>query len=415
MKNFILRSLVLVAAIFMIAAPVVSAQTQITLWTQEGESDASFAYIRDSIAAFGKTAAGRNVTIELVQKDTEALREDFQNASLAGNAPELLWTVSDHAGPFTLAKLIQPVDKLFDMKKFVPGVVAGVKIRNVTYGVPISGGNHLMLMYNKKFIKTAPKTTDELIKMAQDFMKKNPGSYGLTYNAVEPFWLVPWLGAFGGSVFAADGKTPTLDTDAMVATLQFLADLKFKHKITPEEQDYGVADGLFKEGKAAFLINGDWSLSDYQKALGADFAVAAMPQVKGQEKTWNQGFAAPYTSGKYFMIAAGVAGAKLKAVTDFINFMTSDAKQAEQVTALNRLPGTVSASRSRAITGNPILAGSNAQMTKGTAMPVVAEMRANWDAMKPEFNAVLAGQKTPEEAATAMQRAAIKGIAALYQ
>jgi arabinogalactan oligomer/maltooligosaccharide transport system substrate-binding protein len=39
-------------------------------------------------------------------------------------------------------------------------------------------------------------------------------------------------------------------------------------------------------------------------------------------------------------------------------------------------------------------------------MPTVLEMRCNWDAMKPEMQAVLSDTKTPEDAAAAMQTAA---------
>jgi len=52
-------------------------------------------------------------------------------------------------------------------------------------------------------------------------------------------------------------------------------------------------------------------------------------------------------------------------------------------------------------------------MVVGTPMPTVSEMRCNWDAMKPEMQAVLADQKTPEDAAAAMQEAAETCIANL--
>lgn len=52
-------------------------------------------------------------------------------------------------------------------------------------------------------------------------------------------------------------------------------------------------------------------------------------------------------------------------------------------------------------------------MAKGTPMPTVVEMRANWDAMKPELIKVLAGQATPTDAAKAMQAAAEAGVKAL--
>ena len=46
-------------------------------------------------------------------------------------------------------------------------------------------------------------------------------------------------------------------------------------------------------------------------------------------------------------------------------------------------------------------------------MPIVAEMRAIWDAIKPELSAVLYEGKDPADAAEAMQEAAVEGIATI--
>jgi arabinogalactan oligomer/maltooligosaccharide transport system substrate-binding protein len=378
-----------------------SGPVKIQLWTQEGESEGAFQFVKKLADSF--VAANPQVAIEVVQKDTEALREDFQTASLAGSAPELLWTVSDHAGPFTAADLIRPVDDIVKTKDFVESVVMNGK----TWAVPISSGNHLMLQYNKKFVPVPPKNTDEMIKMAKDLMASGKVQYGLVYNQVEPFWLAPWLGGFGGKVFAADGVTPTLNTPEMVKTLQFMADLKTVHKIVPVECDYNAADTLFKEGKAAMIINGDWSLGDYSKILGANHGVAPIPQVKGAK------WPAPYTSGKYFMIAKDVDAAQLTAIKAFIGYVTSYENQVGMVKELKRLPGLKKALEDPAITSDPILKGSSEQMAKGTPMPTVIEMRANWDAMKPEQNKVLAGSETPAAAAKNMQAAAEAGVKAL--
>ena len=61
------------------------------------------------------------------------------------------------------------------------------------------------------------------------------GAYGLVFNQTESFWLVPFLGGFGGSVFADDGVTPTLNTDEMKSALEFLYNLKFTEAVTPTE------------------------------------------------------------------------------------------------------------------------------------------------------------------------------------
>ncbi len=369
----------------------------ITLWTKEGEADNALQYVKALADSF--TKAHPNVTFEVVNKDVEALREDFQTASLAGSPPDLLWTVNDHAGPFTAADLIQPVDNLFDLSKYVDSAVAAVKLNGKTWGVPISNGNHLMLLYNKDLVPNPPKDTDELIALGKKLTHGD--QYGLVWNQTEPFWLVPWLGGFGGKVFADDGVTPTLNTPAMVNTLKFLHDLKYKYKIIPAESDYNGADTLFKEGKAAMIINGDWSLGAYKDALGSKLGVARIPKVKATGM-WPK----PYTSGVFFMIPKDLGGAKLDAVKAFINFATDKENQIDMVKKLTRLPALKAALNDPIISSDPILKGSADQMVVGTPMPTVLEMRCNWDAMKPEMQAVLADKKSPEDAAKAMQKAA---------
>jgi len=395
-----LLCLLLLASVFMFAltgckkgVEVPTEELTISLWTQEGESDNAFQAVQQLATDF--TALYPNITFDVVQKDTETLREDFQTASLAGSAPDLLWTVNDHAGPFVTAGIIQPVDDYFDMDLYVPSVVMNGK----TWGVPISSGNHLMLLFNKDLIAAAPADTDEMIAKAKELTTGD--QYGLSYNMTEPFWLVPWLGGFGGAVFAEDGVTPTLNTEAMVNTLQFLYDLKFTDKIVPESADYDVTDTLFKEGKVAMIINGDWSLGGYSEVLGDKLGAAPLPKIVATGE-----YPKAYTSGKYFMLPKDLAGAKLNAVIKFIEFVTSEENELKQLENLKRLPALKALLSNEAITSDPILAGSAADMSYGVPMPSVVEMRCNWDAMKPEMTAVLADQKTPADAAAAMQAAA---------
>ncbi|GFP41293.1 arabinogalactan oligomer / maltooligosaccharide transport system substrate-binding protein [Candidatus Hakubella thermalkaliphila] len=378
-------------------------EVSLVLWTKEGEEPLEWnqALVQEYMEA------NPGVTIELVHKTTvEILREDFLTASLAGTPPDLLWTVNDHAGPFVAADTIEPVDGLFDLGLFVDAAVAAVELEGQHWGVPISSGNHLMLLYNKKLLAEAPKDTDELFAQGKELT--GGGNWGLVWNQTEPFWLVPWLGGFKGKVFAEDGVTPTLNTPEMVATLKFLHDMKYEAKIIPPESDYDAADTLFKEGKAAMIINGDWALGSYVEVLGEDLGVARIPQVVATGE-WPK----PYTGGAYFMLAKGLSGEKLEAAQDFISFVVSKEKQLEMLQLLKRLPALEEALEDPLITEDPILKGSADQMVVGTPMPTVLEMRCNWDAMKPEMLAVLADTKTPEDAAKAMQSAAEACIKAL--
>jgi len=408
MKKLLVLLLILLGIAPVLMADVTAAQIKaagdvsILLWTKEGESDQALQWVKAQADAFTQTYS--NVTFEVINKDVEKLRQDFQTASLAGAAPDLLWTVSDHAGPFTTADIIQPVDALFDLSKFVDSAALAVKLGGKTWGVPISNGNQLMLIYNKTFVPKPPTTTNELLALAA---KMPAGVYPLVYNQTEPFWLVPWLGGFRGAVFAKDGVTPTLNTPAMIATLNFLKSLKDK-KIVPAESDYNGADSLFKEGKAAMIINGDWSLGSYKDVLKGNFGVTRIPRVSATGQ-----WPAPYTSGAFFMLPKDLSGSKLTAVRGYIQFVTSRPVQIDQVKKLARLPVLKAALNDESITGDPILKGSADQMVVGTPMPTVLEMRANWDAMKPEMIAVLSGTKAADAAAAAMQQAAENGIKAL--
>jgi arabinogalactan oligomer/maltooligosaccharide transport system substrate-binding protein len=381
------------------------------MWTKEGgnQLDLVKAIVADCAKADG------SYTVDVVNYDVEKLRENFQTSALAGTGPDLLWTVNDHAGPFTTADLIDPVDNIgIDLKQFVPGALEPVALNGQHWGIPLSYGNNLMLLYNKKLVDHAPADTAELIKMAQDFQAKNPGKVGLAFNQQEPFWLVPWLGGFGGKVFADDGKTPTLNTPEMVKTLQLVSDFKAKDKIVPQECDYACADGLFKDGKAAMIINGDWSLGDYSGSGASitatkniDLGTAPYPKIAGAD------YPKPYTAGVYIMFPKGQADDKRAAALKLTQCFISDPVQLRWLKEQKRLPSVQKLFDDPSIKSDPILAGSAADLLNGTGMPAATEMRCNWDAMKPNLQEVLAGKMTPEDAAKAMQTAAEKCVADL--
>ena len=48
-------------------------------------------------------------------------------------------------------------------------------------------------------------------------------------------------------------------------------------------------------------------------------------------------------------------------------------------------------------------------------MPVATELRAVWDAMRPQYQAVLGGAMTPEAAAATMQRDALEKISQMHR
>jgi arabinogalactan oligomer/maltooligosaccharide transport system substrate-binding protein len=272
---------------------------------------------------------------------------------------------------------------------------------------PISIGNQLMLYYDKSVITTAPADTDALIAAAAAH-NSPPDSYGILYRLDESFWLVPWIGGFGGSVFADDGVTPTLNTDEMKAALQFMYDMKFTEELLPTECDYNCMNDGFKNGISPMAINGDWALGEYAGVFGDDLGVAPIPKV-----TSTGLYPAPYIGGVYYMVPSSVEGDTLTVVKDFINFTISKAEQIALTEALQRLPSNAEALADPVVTGNAGLQGAGDAVAKGVPQPINVEMRCIFDAMNTGIRAVHSGESDIDAVADDMQTAAENCISAL--
>jgi arabinogalactan oligomer/maltooligosaccharide transport system substrate-binding protein len=377
---------------------------KVTYWTKEG--DTNLVYIKALADAY--TAANPNVTFDVVNKDVETLRQDFQTASLAGNQPDLLWTVADHIGPFTAADLILSMDGIYDTSGYLPNAVQAVTAGGKVWGVPISYGNQLMLYWNKGLVgDAAPADSAALAAKAKELTDAAASKYGLTFNQTESFWLVPFLGGYNGSVFAADGVTPTLNTPEMTSALQLLYDWKFTDQIVPKEADYNVADGAFKDGSAAMIINGDWAMGDYKKALGDKLGVGPIPKITGAD------FPKPYTAGAFYMVPKNVANDANKqcVVLDFIKWSTNQENQVQMVKDLARLPALITAIEDPIVTGDPLLAGAAEAVKLGVPQPTNLEMRCVFDSMTNGVRDLFGKGAKPADVAAAMQKSADAGVA----
>ena len=387
------------------AAAFPEGDVAIELWTKEG--DPQIAYVEALAEAY--STEHPNVTIEVVNKDVELLREDLVNTALSPEAaPELVWTVADHVGPFTSAGVIQELDGQVDTSPYEESALAAVQVDGTTWGIPISNGNQLMLYWNKSLIgDEAPADTDALVALAQE--NTSGDNYGLVFNETESFWLTPWLAGFGASVFAEDGTTPTLDTPEMQAALSFLYDLKYTDQVMPAECDGTCAGDLFTSGAAAMIVTGDWDLGNYADILGDDLGVGPLPTVTetGEDP-------APYTAGSFYMVPTATEGDTLTVVLDFMAWSTNAENQVQMVEELRRLPANAEALADPVVTDDPLLAGASEAVVRGIPQPTNVEMRCVFDAMNTGIRDVLgAGNDDFAAVTAAMQEAADNCVAAL--
>lgn len=400
-----LAALLLLAAAGCGGGTDLKAERSIVLWEQEDAAVAPF--LDELFAAFKAIPGNEDVVLSRAHYQNEDLRQQFQTSSIAGMPPDLLLSPSDAAGVYSVSGFILPVDDLFDLKLYTKPVVEAITDAGKAWGVPMSNGNHLVLYYNKRLTPTPPATMAELEDFCRTRARELKLPHCLAFTQSEPFWLMPWLGAYGG--WPMEGRAPTLDTSAMTSALGLILKMS-DEKTIPGECDYNCMDSLFKESQAAFAINGDWALPVYEKQLGKDLGVAKIPKLPATGR-----WPSPMVSGKYLLLSSALKGPKLELVRRFVAFATSMEMQVAQVKKLRRLPALTQAAKSPAVMGDPLLRASMEQVLAGKPMPMAIEMRAVWDAMRPAYAKVLMRQISPAEAAKLMQKDALTKIAEMNE
>jgi len=349
------------------------------------------------------------IRVEAIYKETEELRSGFIIAAIARQGPDLVYGPSDQVGPFQVMNIIQPLETLFTrtwLDSINPKGLTWYK--GHLYQIADKLGNHLTLIYNKSLIGTPPQTDESLIDLGKKLTLDKNGDgktdqYGLVWNYTEPFFFIPFMTGFGGWIMDDSGR-PTLDNKGVIDGLRFIKQLRDVYKIIPPEADYNIADALFKDGKAAMIVNGDWSWSGYRKA-GIDIGVAPLPKIV-KTGLW----CAPMVSPKGYSFNVNIPREKIPLVLELLKFLMSPENQLATAKQLNTMPTQKILYDDPFIRNDDILVNSRLQIERGRSMPIVPELRAIWDAMRPSYQAVLGGVKSPEQAARDMQALAIQKI-----
>jgi len=349
-----------------------------------------------------------DIEINLTYRETEELRSSYQAAAMGGSGPELIYGPSDQVGPFSVMGIIQPLDDLLPhayFNQFVKNAI--VQSNGQIWMVGDVVGNHLMLIYNKDLILSPPDNTTELIEKGKQMTVDTDGDgkidqYGLVWNFTEPFFYVPWLGGFGEWLLT-DDNNPNLNTEGNRRGFQFIKALRDEHQIIPKECDYEIANAMFKTGRAAMIINGDWSWGDYSGVV--DFGIARIPKVSETGK-----WPSPLVSTKGYSININTTGEKLTETLKLMKHLTSADVQLYFTQCINSQPSAIAALNNHKVRNNVLLQKSAEIIAVGRPMPIIPEMRAIWDALREQYQAVLGGTISPKIAARRSQENSVKQI-----
>jgi arabinogalactan oligomer/maltooligosaccharide transport system substrate-binding protein len=275
-------------------------------------------------------------------------------------------------------------------KGFNPEALKVTSDQDGLYAIPDNFGRNMLLFYNSKFVKTPPATSKDLFRFAKRLKGNWPGVYPLVYDQNEPAYVQPWITSFDHPLLTSF-DTDDISIPASVRAFQFLYDLKYRHNLLPDFSNYSEADTLFKEGRAAMIINGAWSLHDYKTVLGKNLGVAEIPAVS-ETGTPARPFASTFAWG----IDSEIKKSRVDAVMEFITFMTSEPVQRKWL-HLGRLPSREGFDEEPLIVQDKVLATQYKMLENAVARPAAMDLKQFYRALRPELEQMMRDRKSPQD------------------
>lgn len=169
---------------------------------------------------------------------------------------------------------------------FLPAFAQGGEFRGTLYGFPILASARAFF-YNKRLfaeagVEAPPRTWNELVRVATRIRDSGPGLIGyalpLGPEEAQAEWSI-WMWNNGGDWKTGDRWS--INSERNVQTLQFLADLANRHRVTQVNPGKtNRTDGafqLFKDGKVGMVIGFSPLAAQLDAEGKVDYGVTSMP------------------------------------------------------------------------------------------------------------------------------------------
>lgn len=377
-------------------------QGELTLWHGWTGTEATVLN-QDILPAWQK--AHPNVKINVLAVPFDQLKNKYSTEAATGGGPDLLIGPLDWIGELATAELIRPLDDLTDaatLQNYIPATVDALRYDGKLYGMPESFET-VALYYNKTLVPTPPATTEEMDAIVAKLAQEGKATYGMALRAGF-YHSAGFLFGFGAKLFDEQNKS-ALNSPETVAFLNWIKALASKPGYWAKDDDNAMTS-LFKEGKAAMVVNGPWFLGDAQGALGKEnVGVAPLPLISEA----NNAAPKPFLGVKHIMINANANEGQAKLAYEFAKWFTGP----ESVQVLAAKAGHLPAHSGVDVSGDPIAQAFVTQAQNATPMPTIPEMAYVWEPVGQMITKVLNGDATPEQAAAEAQDAINKAIEAM--
>ena len=288
------KNVFLTVAILLLALAAVScagsrdsSEKELVLWTDMTETES----LRAAAERFRQREGWK---VRIVRVPFEELKPKYQTAAPVNKGPDVITGPHDWVGNFAVAGLIDEVPLgREERSEYLEVPLQALSFGGRLCGLPISI-EAAGLIYNKEFVKKAPETMDDLIKIS---MKANEGALedaledfrgtvyeqyldldackgkklnGFLYEVEDFYFTWAFFGGYGAYIFrdTPNGLDPNdngMASPEALKAMNFICDLNTKYHLIPPGMSKDIANARFMDSSLLFTFNGPWALADYKK------------------------------------------------------------------------------------------------------------------------------------------------------
>lgn len=369
-----------------------SGEKELTVWSHL--TPAEVKEVNEVAQVWGKE---NGVKVKVVEDKGDM--QAYIQAANSSKGPDVMFGLPhDNLGTFEKAGLLAKVPEgvLNEEDYASKQLVDAVTLNGDQYALPIAQET-ISLFYNKDLVKEVPKTIEEVVKIGKE--------KGFVFDVPNFYMSYGFISSNGGYVYKNNDGTldPTdigLNNEGAIKGYQFLQDLVVKDKLVPADMNGDIANGQFKDGKAAFYISGPWDVNSFKDA-GINFGVAPIPTFNGQPIKTFMGVQTAYVSAN---------SKKQDLAWDLTKYLSENTSDILLETG-NRIPVLKSVTESEKFAKNEYMSQFAEQTKVADPMPNIPEVQAMWGPGASNLKLLMTEQLSAKECADLTVKQIKEGIA----
>ena len=315
----------------------------------------------------------------------ENLTDRFQQSASVGEGPDIVMWAHDRYGEWAQSGLLAEINPSESFRNSINDLGWQATSSNgKIYGYPIAM-EAISLIYNKKLIKKAPATFEEMFELDKGFKKE--GVATILWDQGNPYFSAPMIFSNGGYSFK---ETPTgydiKDVGVNNPGAKQGADLFLKlieKDVLPRGTDYAVTESKFNKGQAAMMISGPWAWSNLDRS-GINYGVAPLPTINGSPA---RAFVGVWGA------AINRASPNKELTTEFLEHYLLTEKGLETMNKDVSLGAVANKAYLKKLSADERIASTYQNATNGLLMPNVPQMGKFWASMESALKNIAFGRE----------------------